>query len=155
MALSDFVHSLFVLLTTLSYLLPAYEGFQRKSLFYTLLFLVLVCLSFLLHGEDLSLWAPLEPKLDARVHNISDSLAYFLLSCMLLVVFEIRNERLGRVVAGAWTILVWLTDPSALARNVAVCAPMMRVVESPRPAPRTDLAASCRGDARASSVVYH
>lgn len=41
MALGDLVHSAFVLLSTASYGLPTYEGIQRGSPFYTLLFMTM------------------------------------------------------------------------------------------------------------------
>jgi hypothetical protein len=119
-ALGDALHALFVLLTTASYLLPLYEAASRRSAFYGALFSAVFAASFTLHCEETGLCSPLAPATHAALKPVSDALSYFLLSVMLLVVLEIRNERLGRGVGGAWAVLVWATDPGATARNTGV-----------------------------------
>jgi hypothetical protein len=119
--LADALHGLFVLLTTCSYLLPAWEGVQRKSAFYTALFALLLLVSFVLHIDETGLSPePLSPLAHERLHDVSLSLSYFLATVLLLVVLELRaeSEVLGRIVAGVWAAVVWATGPGALARNV-------------------------------------
>jgi hypothetical protein len=116
---SDLIHGLFVLLATASYLLPAYEGMQRRSVFYASLFGTLFVLSLIVHAEETGLAPPLSELAAARMHSLSTSLSYFLLNVMALVAFEIKNESLGRSVAGVWAFVVLMTDPFALSRNLA------------------------------------
>lgn len=116
----DAVHALFVLLTTFSYALPTYEGIQRRSPFYVLLFMTLGVLSFVLHCEETGLCRPLESVAHAWLQGASNTLSYFLLTVMLSVVFEVRNDTLTRFAGGLWALFVFFTDPSAMVRNTAI-----------------------------------
>ena len=113
---------LFVLLSTASYLLPLMEARRRRSPFWAFLFLSLLALTFLTHCEDLGLCAPLADATLARLHSLARGVTYYLLLCIELVVFEVRqHEAAARAVCGAWALLVWLVDPAggAVAANVA------------------------------------
>lgn len=119
--MADYVHALFVLLSTASYALPAFEGISRGSPFYTLLFLTLGCLSFVLHCEETGICSPLKSPVHARLAEVSEMSSIFLLGVMLLVVFEVRScELLGRVVAGAWAVMSWFQYPGLVLFNAGV-----------------------------------
>ena len=107
----------FVLASTASYGLPAYEGIQRGSPFYTLLFLLLGCVSFVLHCEETGVCTTLAPDVHARLSSASEALSLFLLGVVLRVVFEVRGEVLGRAVAAAWALVAWVQFSGA-ARGV-------------------------------------
>jgi hypothetical protein len=111
--MSALVHGIFVLAGVSSYALPAYEGIARGSPFYTLLFLTLGCLSFVLHCEDSGICAPLKASVAQRLSEISSACSIFVFGVMALVVFEVRGEFAGRVVAGAWALVCWLQLPGA------------------------------------------
>jgi hypothetical protein len=123
LSLSDAVHSFFVLLSTASYALPAWEGITRGSPFYTLLFLTQTALTFVLHCEETGLCMPLKHAVYARLQGVSEAFSVFLVGVMMLVVLEVRGEFLGRCVAGAWAILAWSSAYSAsLTFNCTIAA---------------------------------
>ena len=111
--MSALIHGIFVLAGVSSYALPAYEGIARGSPFYTLLFLTLGCLSFVLHCEDSGICAPLKPSVAQRLAEISSACSIFVFGVMALVVFEVRGEFAGRLVVGAWALVCWLQLPGA------------------------------------------
>lgn len=111
--MAQLVHGLFVLAGVSSYALPAYEGIARGSPFYTLLFLTLGCLSFVLHCEDTGVCAPLKASVAQRLSEISAACSIFVFGVMALVVFEVRGEFAGRLVIGAWALACWLQLPGA------------------------------------------
>ena len=115
------LHGLFILGSTASYGLPAWEGIERGSPFYTLLFLVLGCLSFVLHCDETGVCTPLAPDVHARIAGASTALSLFLLGVVLLVVFEVRGELLGRLVSAAWALVAWVQfSTAAPSTNAAV-----------------------------------
>ena len=121
--MADFVHALFVLVSTASYALPAYEGISRGSPFYTLFFLTLGCLSFVLHCEETGICSPLKVSVHTRLAEVSEMSSIFLLGVMLLVVFEVRNsELLGRCVAATWAFMSWIQYPGQMWFNAGVSA---------------------------------
>ena len=105
MILLDLLHSIFVLIGSGSYLLPLWEGVQRKSIFYTSLFSLLLILSIILHCEETGLTEPLNENLHNRLKGISQGLTYYLFNVMVLVVLEIRSEIFGRTIVGFWAII--------------------------------------------------
>lgn len=107
MILLDFLHSLFVLIGSGSYLLPLWEGVQRKSIFYTTLFSLLLLFSVVLHCEETGLTEPLNENLHTRLKSISQALTYYLFNVMILVVLEIRSEIFGRSVVAFWSVIVY------------------------------------------------
>ena len=111
--MAQLLHGLFVLAGVSSYALPAYEGIARGSPFYTLLFLTLGCLSFVLHCEDTGICAPLRASVAQRLAEISAACSIFVFGVMALVVFEVRGEFAGRLVIGAWALACWLLLPGA------------------------------------------
>lgn len=124
-AVAEFLHSLFVLLSTASYAIPAVEGYARGSPFYTLLFLTMGCLSFALHCEETGVCSPMKAAVQARTAEVTDAMAQFLYGVMLLVVFEVRGEVLGRCVACAWAVTAWLQYPGLTLFNAGVGTALM------------------------------
>lgn len=115
---SDFFHGLFVLLTTASFCILVWEGIQRRSVFYTALFVVLGTTTFALHCEETGICNPLTHESYLRLQALDLGLSYFLLNVMLLVVLEIRMEVTGRLAGGALTLLIVARDVLDLPFNV-------------------------------------
>lgn len=124
-SLGDFLHAIFVLLSTASYAVPAAEGVARGSPFYTLLFLCMGCLTFALHCDETGVCAPMKADVHARTAEVADATALFLFGAVLLVVLEVRGEVLGRCVAGAWALIAWLQYPGLALFNAGVAAALM------------------------------
>jgi hypothetical protein len=120
MALSDVLHSLFVLLTVLTYALPIYEGIVRKSPFYISLFVTLGVLSFCLHCEETGLCDPLTNHWFKRLQTLDLGLSYLLLNVMLHVVLMIKNETASRVSSFFIACGIMYRDPFDLRRNLLV-----------------------------------
>lgn len=106
MGLSDLVHSLVVLASVGSYALPLAEGVQRKSRFYTVLFGSLIGLSFALHCEETGICDAFPHDTHARLRALSVGVSWWLAGIMGLVVLEIRQEVLGRLLTGLWAAAV-------------------------------------------------
>jgi hypothetical protein len=107
--LTDLVHSLFVLLTTFSYALPAWEGVQRRSFHHAAIFAAQGVLAFVLHCEETGLCAPLKAAVHQSLTRMSAVLANYVLFVMLGVVFELRSEQLLRAVGATSSLLLaWL-----------------------------------------------
>jgi hypothetical protein len=119
-SLSTLLHGAFVLLGTSTFALPAWEGITRGSPFYTLLFLTLGCLSFVLHCEDTGICAPLKPAVQERLQDVSNACTVFVFGVMTSVVFEVRGETLARAVAGAWALVSWVQFPGAPPKALAI-----------------------------------
>jgi len=120
MPLSEAVHSLWVLLTNASFGVLVWEGIQRRSAFYTILFLALGSLSFALHCEETGICAPLSTTGMARLQIADLGLSYFLFNVMMLVVLEVRMEVTGRLLAGAAAILFVARNAFDIKFNVTV-----------------------------------
>src|SRR4051812_22490539 len=120
MALSDLLHGLFVLLTTVSFALPVYEGFQRRSPFYVVLFSLLCIFSFALHCEETGICDPLTHRLHVRLTTVDLSLSYYLLMVMLMVVLEIRAEVLGRCVSAVAVAIMAAINIADLKVNLSI-----------------------------------
>jgi hypothetical protein len=118
--LANLLHSVFVLAGTSTFALPAWEGITRGSPFYTLLFLTLGCLSFVLHCEDTGVCAPLKPAVQERLQDVSNACTVFVFGVMTSVVFEVRGEALARGVAGAWALVSWVQFPGAPPKALAI-----------------------------------
>ena len=118
--LANLLHSAFVLAGTSTFALPAWEGITRGSPFYTLLFLTLGCLSFVLHCEDTGVCAPLKPAVQERLQDVSNACTVFVFGVMTSVVFEVRGEALARGVAGAWALVSWVQLPGAPPKALAI-----------------------------------
>jgi hypothetical protein len=118
--LANLLHSAFVLAGTSTFALPAWEGITRGSPFYTLLFLTLGCLSFVLHCEDTGVCAPLKPAVQERLLDVSNACTVFVFGVMTSVVFEVRGEALARGVAGAWALVSWVQLPGAPPKALAI-----------------------------------
>jgi hypothetical protein len=113
-----FVRSLFVLLTTLSFLLPLWEAFLRKSAFWVILFAALLVSSFTVHCEETGVCSPYPASTHARLLSFFSTLNLFMLNSMLLVVLEVKGELRSRVVVGIWALLAALRDPSDIVFNI-------------------------------------
>jgi hypothetical protein len=118
--LATLAHGSFVLLGTATFALPAWEGISRGSPFYTLLFLTLGCLSFVLHCEDTGICAPLKAAVQDRLQDVSNACTVFVFGVMTSVVLEVRGENVARGVAGAWALVSWVQFPGASPRALAV-----------------------------------
>jgi hypothetical protein len=116
--MAQILQGAFILLTTGSFGLPIYEGFQRKSPFYVGLFVSLAVLSFALHCEETGICTPLSQKSWLRLQTLDLGLSYFLLCTMMMVVLEIRIEQLGRILAGVYTLIVMARDVKDLKVNL-------------------------------------
>ena len=112
-SISTLVHNIFVLAGTATFALPAWEGVTRGSPFYTLLFLTLGCLSFVIHCEDTGICAPLKPAIQQRLEEVSSACQVFVFGVMMSVVMEVRAEGVARVVAGVWALVSWLQQSPA------------------------------------------
>ena len=119
-SLSSMLHGAFVLLGTCTFALPAWEGITRGSPFYTLLFLTLGCLSFVLHCEDTGICAALKPSVQEHLLAVSNACTVFVFGVMTSVVFEVRGETLARSVAGVWALVSWVQFPGAPPKALAV-----------------------------------
>ena len=117
---ANLLHGVFVLLGTSTFALPAWEGITRGSPFYTLLFLTLGCLSFVLHCEDTGICAALKPAVQERLLDVSNACTVFVFGVMTSVVFEVRGEVLARAVAGVWALVSWVQFPGAPPKALAV-----------------------------------
>jgi hypothetical protein len=112
------VRSLFVLFSTLSFLLPLFEAFLRKSPFWISLFSALLVSSFTVHCEETGVCSPFPESTHARLLAFFNTLNLFMLNCMLLVVLEVKGELRSRVVVGAWALLAAFRDPSDVIFNI-------------------------------------
>lgn len=126
--ISELLHALFVLITTVAYALPMWEGIQRRSLHHTVLFASQGVLSFVLHCEETGLCAPLKARVHAGLTQLSSSLVYYLLFIMLGVVFEIQSETLLRLVGAVSCLIYYYMDPMATGRNVMATFAISAVV---------------------------
>ena len=118
MGLADVLHSGLVLCTTGAYALPLFEAIQRRSTFYTLLFTVILTLSFALHCEESGLCAPYEPAFHDRLAVISQGMSYYLFGIMTLVALEIRSDLVARAVVAIVAIAFTVRDVYDTAFNV-------------------------------------
>lgn len=120
MGVLDLVHRFSVLVSVASYALPLYEGLQRRSAFYTLVFGGVLCVSSLVHCEESGVCAAYAPATHERLATLSSGLSLYLGGLMALVVLEIRAEVVGRALMGLWALAATARDAGDTATNAGV-----------------------------------
>lgn len=113
MGFSDLIHGLFVLGAVASYALPLQEAIKRKSWYLICLFGSIAVLSFFMHCEHTGFCVKLSEETEAELEIVDKGLTLYIFSIMLLVVLEIRQEVLGRIVFAVLAFLLSVRDPQA------------------------------------------
>lgn len=139
-SLGNLFHGVFVLAGTATFALPAWEGITRGSPFYTLLFLTLGCLSFVIHCEDTGICLPLKAAVQQRLEEVSGACQVFVFGVMMSVVMEVRKENIARVVAGLWALVSWLQQspgaspffPLLVSFGLSFCVLLLDIYLMPR-----------------------
>ena len=120
MGVGEVLRSFFVLAAVGSYGLPLYEAIQRRSKFYITVFSIILGLSATMHCHETGVCSNLSQSMQDRLSTLSGGMSLYLGALMLLIVFEIRNEMLARVIMAIWAGAATFRDPHDLKVNLPI-----------------------------------